>query len=330
MLPKPEILLRWTLGGAFVVLLLKTLAYAVGGSAGFFSDAGESLINVLTALLGLYGIQWTRRPRDREHPYGHGKGDALVGALQAIIVMATAAGLAFTILTGGYIPAQSHAVREVFFLQGGAMSLNLGLAFLLWRNGRRYSSTILRAESLHLLGDVATSFVVLLNFLGLRWGLPEIVDKSVGLGVVIIVGYGSLRILRETTATLMDTQDPRLLERLAAALQAHRRPEWIDLHNVRIQRYGRALHVDGHVTLPWYWSLEKAHEAMKTLEEVLRGELDTEVEFFWHMDPCEPICCSFCEIQDCPYRQAVFEKRRTVTPESLFVNQKGWQPDSAH
>lgn len=331
MLTKPERLLRWNLLGAVGVLLLKASAYGTGGSAGFFSDAGESLVNVITALLGIYGLWWARRPRDPEHPYGHGKVDALISALQALIVIGTAAGLALSILMEHYIPARPEALTEALLYQGAAIGLNTTLAFLLWQAASQYNSSILRAESLHLLGDVGTSVIVVLNFLVLASGIADLLlDKVIGLAIVVLVGYGALRILRETGATLLDTQDPRILHRLAEALEKHHRPEWIDIHNVRIQRYGTALHVDGHVTLPWYWSLQEAHAAMKVLEETLRTELATEVEFFWHMDPCEPICCRICEVQGCPYRTADFQGRRPITPQSLFVNQKAWDPLSSH
>lgn len=327
----PERLLRWSLAGAFIVLLLKVHAYTTGGSAGFFSDAGESLVNILTALLGLYGVWWARRPRDRDHPYGHGKVDTLIAALQALIVIATAGGLALSILTGHYMTAQAGAAPTALLYQAGAMTMNALLAFLLWRGSRVYSSAILRSESFHLLGDVGTSLVVVINFLGLQWHYSNLlIDKLVGLGMVVLVGYGALRILRETGAALVDTQDPYLLRRLADALEKHRRPEWIDLHNVRIQRYGQALHIDGHVTLPWYWTLHDAHEAMKALEHTLRRELGGEVEFFWHMDPCEPVCCPFCEVSGCPHRQKPFLRRRRISPETLFVNQKVWEPSSPH
>ncbi|MCX7764074.1 MAG: cation diffusion facilitator family transporter [Bacteroidia bacterium] len=322
--------MQWSLGGAILVLLLKAAAYITGGSAGFFSDAGESLINVLTALLGLYGVWWSRQPRDREHPYGHGKIDSLIAAIQAIIVVVTAGILAFSILGGKYAPAQVDNLPEVVLYQGGAIGINSTLAFFLWYASRKHRLTILRAESYHLLSDVATSLVVLLNFFALKWGLPASVDRLVGLGVVLVVGYGALRILRDTGAALVDAQDPRLLNRLTELIKAHHRPEWIDIHNVRIQRYGQALHVDGHITLPWYWSLREAHEAMKALEDVLRKELQVEVEFFWHMDPCEPVCCPFCELRACPHRKAPFKKKTSLTPEKLFINQKAWEPGLPH
>ncbi|MCS7297299.1 MAG: cation diffusion facilitator family transporter [Bacteroidia bacterium] len=330
MLSKPEIALRWSLGSALVVLFFKGLAYAIGGSAGFFSDAGESLINILTAVLGMYGIWWARQPRDPDHPYGHGKVDALISAIQALIVISTAAVLAILILSGTYKPPNFQSTQTALLCEGLAISINAALAIWLWRWSHRYHSTILRAESLHLIGDIGTSCAVLLSFLALKWGLPPAIDKGMGLIVVGIVGYGALRILRQTGATLVDAQDQHLLQRLAHAIEKHHRPEWIDLHNVRIQRYGTALHIDGHVTLPWYWSLQQAHTSMKELEALIRRELQAEVEFFWHMDPCEPVCCSACKVEGCEYRQSPFQERHVISPKSLFVNQKTALLSSSH
>ena len=319
----PEGHLRVAIGGAFLTLILKGLSYDSGGGAGLLSDAAESLLNAITAILGLYGVLWAQRPPDPDHPYGHGKVDALIASLQALLVASTAGILAYAILRGSYRPLTPEGLSRVLAYQGAAMLTNAALAGYLWIGYRRHKAQILRTESLHLLGDVVTSLLVIGGFLAVWAGWPSVLDVGVGLVLAGLIGYGAIQILRETGATLIDTQDPKLMRRLAEALERKRRPEWIDIHNVRIQRYGTSLHVDGHVTFPWYWSLRDAHEAMKELEATLRRELRQPVEFFWHMDPCEPVCCKYCRVQGCPYRQSAFEKHLSFTPESLFVNRKG-------
>lgn len=306
-----------------LVLLLKGLAYQVGGGAGLLSDAGESFLNVLTALLGLYGSLWAQRPRDSDHPYGHGKADALFAALQALLVGGTALFLAYTMMTGAYRPLRREAFLLALPYEASAMILNTGLALLLWQGGRRLHSHLLTAEAWHLLSDVATSALVLSGLGAVHAGLPPLLDKGVGLVLVGLIAYGAFRLLRESSAALLDEQDPRLLARLAEALEKHRRPEWIDIHNVRIQRYGTTLHIDGHVTFPWYWSLQQAHSALKDLEKILAEELRRPVEFFWHMDPCEPPCCAHCQVAPCPHRQHPFQSVIPFRPETLFPNQKG-------
>jgi cation diffusion facilitator family transporter len=249
--------------------------------------------------------------------------DSLVSGLQALLVAGTAVYLAYTIVQGRYRPLSQEGFSWVFLYEGIAMGLNGALAYLLWRGAVRHQSQILRAESWHLMADVTTSILVLAGIGAVWMGLSPLVDKGVGLAMVAFIGYGAFQLLRETGATLLDAQDPQLLGRLAEAIEKHRQPAWIDIHNVRIQRYGASLHVDGHVTFPWYWSLREAHAALKDLETLLQQELRQPVEFFWHMDPCEPVCCPYCEIGDCPMRQAPFVRRIPLRPESLFVNQKG-------
>ncbi|MCS6789432.1 MAG: cation diffusion facilitator family transporter [Bacteroidia bacterium] len=319
----PEHYLQIALGGALTGLVFKGMAYGSAGSAGFLSDAGESFVNLLTALLGLYGAWWGRQPRDREHPYGHGKVEALFSTFQVFLIVGTSIALGYTILIGEYKAPIYEQFSRAATYEGIALGLNVALAYSLWRGARRFHSSILRAEALHLLGDSGTSLIVIVNFWGIMQGWSAWVDKGVGLLIIGFMTYGSLDILKETTAVLTDTQDPALLDKLAAALEKHRRPSWIDVHNVRIQHYGKSIHVDGHVTMPWYWSLEQAHAALKEMETLLAREMPKETEFFWHMDPCEEICCKFCAMSECPHRRAPFQRQLTFTASSLFLNHKG-------
>lgn len=319
----PEHYLQIALGGALAGLVFKGLAYGNAGSAGFLSDAGESFVNLLTALLGLYGAWWGRQPRDREHPYGHGKVEALFSTFQVFLIVGTSIALGYTILSGGYKAPVHERFAQAAAYESSAIALNIALAYLLWSGARRFHSSILRAEALHLLGDSGTSLIVILNFWCMMHGWSSWVDKGVGLLIVGFMTYGGLHILKETTAVLTDTQDPVLLDKLAAALEKHRRPFWIDVHNVRIQHYGKIIHIDGHVTMPWYWTLEQAHAALKEMEELLAQEMPKETEFFWHMDPCEAVCCRFCEVSECRYRQAPFQRKLHFTASSLFLNHKG-------
>lgn len=323
MLRRPEDYFRLALGVALLVLLLKALAYEAGGGAGLLSDAAESLVNALTAILGLYGTLLAHQPRDPEHPYGHGKVDSLLSGLQALLIAGTAGFLAYAILHGNFRPLAVEGFYQAYLYEAAAIALNASLSFTFWRAAKRFHSQLLKAESLHLLGDGLTSLLVVAGLGAVQLGLPPVIDKGIGLVLVSFMGYGAFQLLRETGQTLLDAQDPRLLARLVEILQKHRRPEWIDIHNVRIQRYGVSLHIDGHITFPWYWSLQEAHTALKGVEELLRRELHRPVEFFWHMDPCEPSCCAYCLIAECPHRQRPFEQEIPFTPEKLFLNQKG-------
>jgi len=306
-----------------VVLILKAAAYYRAGGAGFLSDASESLLNLLTAAIGLYGTFLARQPRDREHPYGHGKVDDLMSALQAMLVGGGGLFLGYAILMGRFERLQ-YAPKAII-LNALALGLNLLLSVFLFRGSTHVQSRILRSEAWHLLSDVLTSGLVIFGTIGVWAGWPEFLDRAIGLLLSVFIVWGAIRLLGHSASRLIDTQDKALFEQVGKALETHRRPGWIDVHNVRIQRYGANLHIDGHVTFPWYWSLQEAHAELKELERILEKVLGTGVEFFWHMDPCEEVCCPYCEVKDCVYRRLPFVRRLPFTAETLYPNQKGFR-----
>ncbi len=320
---RPEVYVGIAAAFAPVVLILKAAAYYKAGGAGFLSDAGESLLNLLTAAIGTYGAFLARQPRDREHPYGHGKVDDLISALQAILVGGGGLFLGYAILMGRFDRLQ-YAPAAITF-NALALGLNLLLSVFLFKGSVRFQSRILRSEAWHLLSDVLTSGLVIFGTMGVWAGWPDFVDRAVGLLLSVFIVWGAIRLLGYSASRLIDTQDKALFEQVGKALEAHRRPGWIDVHNVRIQRYGTNLHIDGHVTFPWYWSLQEAHAELKELERRLESILGTSVEFFWHMDPCEEVCCPYCEVKDCAYRRAPFTRRLPFTVETLYPNQKGFR-----
>ncbi len=96
---------------------------------------------------------------------------------------------------------------------------------------------------------------------------------------------------------------------VVALLEEHRRPGWVDLHNFRVIQFGRTLHIDCHVTLPWYLTLERAHEEIASIERLVNDMGDRRVELFIHMDPCIPSSCSICSLEGCPERKTAQRER---------------------
>jgi hypothetical protein len=105
-------------------------------------------------------------------------------------------------------------------------------------------------------------------------------------------------------------------------MNSSRQPEWIDLHNVRLIKFGNRLHVDCHLTLPWYLNLKEAHEQIDSFARLVRTEMGDGIEFFIHTDACMPFSCKICSVTDCSQRQHPFEQRITWTIENIFENEK--------
>jgi len=129
--------------------------------------------------------------------------------------------------------------------------------------------------------------------------------------------------MRRSISGLMDETDMKIVDKVITILSAHRRENWIDVHNMRVQQYGNNYHIDCHVTLPYYLELNDAHDEMKKIEKLVNeGFPSSEVEFFIHMDPCIPSCCHYCLKAACPVRSHVFTGEIVWTRDNVLPNRK--------
>ncbi|MEP6700592.1 MAG: cation transporter dimerization domain-containing protein, partial [Bacteroidota bacterium] len=129
-------------------------------------------------------------------------------------------------------------------------------------------------------------------------------------------------ILRRSIAGIMDEADVKLLTRMVQVLNTNRKENWVDLHNLRVIKYGSVLHVDCHLTVPWYLNVHEAHREIDALAELIRKEFGESLELFVHSDGCLPFQCKICNKVRCDVRQHNFEKRIDWTLENVSKNKK--------
>jgi hypothetical protein len=120
----------------------------------------------------------------------------------------------------------------------------------------------------------------------------------------------------------MDQQDMQLLNEMVINLNKNRRVNWIDLHNFRIIKYGSQLHIDCHLTVPWYLNVHEAHDEIDRLISFIQKEFGASIEFFVHTDGCLPFSCRLCDKFTCPVRQHPFKHKLLWTLDNLLSNQK--------
>ncbi len=121
----------------------------------------------------------------------------------------------------------------------------------------------------------------------------------------------------------MDEADLKLIMSVVKILNQHRRKNWVDVHNLRIIKYGHGLHIDCHATIPWYFTLRESHTEVKLIDELISKNLPNEVEFFIHADPCEPPrSCAICIKDDCSVRQQAFKEKVEWKLENVLINEK--------
>ena len=122
---------------------------------------------------------------------------------------------------------------------------------------------------------------------------------------------------------MLDEADYEKLQLLISELQNNRKEKWIDIHNLRVIKYGSNLHVDCHITLPWYEALESAHEEVTAVEKLIKKNLGSDVEFFIHSDPCiMPNSCTICQIKECTFRKAAFKEKIEWNIQNMLPNKK--------
>jgi cation diffusion facilitator family transporter len=308
-----------------ILMLAKFGAYFITHSNAILTDAAESIVNVLASSFAFYSIYLATLPKDENHPYGHGKVEffsafvegTLIGIAGLIIIFKSAYDL--------IVP------REIFQLLDGAVIIaatgviNLLVGYYLIRVGKKERSLTLEADGKHLLTDAVTSGglvvgILLITVTEIFW-LDSVI--SILLGCYIV--YSGYKLTRKSVGGLMDESNVELVKTIVDILQQNRHDAWIDVHNLRAQQYGADLHIDCHITLPYYYDLNQVHTEISDIDKLINGNAERDTELFIHADPCLPECCNYCKIKGCPVRQEAFTEEIGWTVENATKNKKHFE-----
>lgn len=300
---------KWIAAVGIILFIGKLIAWKLTNSDAVFSDAMESIVNVISAFMGLYALYLASIPRDENHPYGHGKVEFVTSAIEGSLI--SIAGL-MIIYEGTNSLLSDKVLNKLdwgIWIIAGTAIINYILGYISIQKGKAENSVVLVASGKHLQSDTITTLGVVLSLVLVYFTKLIWIDSVVALifGVyIIIIGY---KIIRKSLSGIMDEADPEMLERLATFLNENRKAEWIDVHNMKIQQFGSRLHIDAHLTLPWYFELRNAHNEMEELIKLIAKNTDRKVEFNFHMDDCKPTSCAICQVENCPVRQHIFTKK---------------------
>ena len=308
---------------AVSVLLLgaKYHAYRITGSTAILSDALESIVNVVAAVFAIGALIFAGRPADRNHPYGHGKMEFLSAAFEGGLIAFAALVILYEVVQSLTHGVELRSLDLGLAIVLGAGLVNLALGYYLVRTGRRYESLTLIADGRHVLADFYTSAGIVVGLLLVRITGIALLDPVVAAVVAVNLMWTGVRLIRAAAAGLLDEEDPALLDRLLSVLQPHLGQGVIRVHHLRAIRAGRFHHVDAHLVVPEFWSVERSHELSEDVAERVMKDLGVEGEMTLHTDPCHRIYCRMCDLDDCPIRREVFTGRPRLTLEEAV------QPD---
>lgn len=293
-----------------VLFVAKLIAWRLTGSDAVFSDAMESIVNIIAAFMGLYSLYVASKPKDEDHPYGHGKVEFITSGVEgALIIFAGIVILvqAFNSILNENIPDQLDWGMVII---GATGVINYLIGYISYKKGVKENSLVLQSSGKHLQSDTITTLGVVLSLILVYFTKLYWIDAVVALlfgAYIIFVGY---KIIRKSLSGIMDEADEDLLNEIAEILEKIRKPEWVDVHNMKIQQFGSRLHIDAHITLPYYFQLRDAHNQMEEVITSIAANLKRSIEFNFHMDDCKPpSSCEICELQNCLFREKTFVKR---------------------
>jgi cation diffusion facilitator family transporter len=236
---------------SIVLFLLKFVAYYLTHSLSVLSDALESIVNVLAGCIGLYSLYVASKPKDKDHPYGHGKAEFISAAFEGSLIITAGLIILIETVSSFFSPHELRGLDNGVWILLSTAMLNLLAGVIAKKLGRKNNSLALISSGQHLIIDSFTTFGVIIGISIVLVTNYNGIDSFIALLMGLWIIYNGYKIIRESLAGIMDEADMELLSEVVKEINANRDDRWIDLHNLRVIKYGPLMHIDCHLTMPW-------------------------------------------------------------------------------
>jgi cation diffusion facilitator family transporter len=313
---------KWVAILSVALLIIKIIAYYLTQSVAILTDALEGIVNVVAGFFGLYSLHLSAKPRDLDHPYGHGKIEFISAAVEGSMITIAGILIAIEAFKNLINPTPIQQLDVGIILISATAAVNYFVGTICVRTGNKNNSLALIASGKHLLSDTYTTLGILAGLALLYFTKIIWIDSLVALIFSFVILYTGFKIVRQSLAGIMDERDHDLLGKMIRLIDNQRSKNWMDLHNLRIIKYGSVLHIDCHLTVPWYLNVHEAHAEIDKLGKIIRDEFGDSIEFFVHSDGCLPISCPICIKHDCPVRQHAFARQIKWSVDNVGQNEK--------
>lgn len=305
-----------------VLFVGKIIAWQITGSVSVLSDALESVVNVLSGFFGLYSIYLSSLPRDANHPYGHGKVEFISAGFEGTLITLAGGVIIYESMAHFGNTIHPHGYGVGIWIVGASALINYIVGAIALKKGKTNHSLALTASGKHLQTDTISTLAILVGLViisitGWTW-----LDSVIAIAFSLYIMYSGFAIVRQSLAGIMDESDEKLLNELVAFLEENRSPNWVDLHNLRIIKYGAILHMDCHLTVPCYFNVHEAHNEIDKLQALLTNRFGERVELFVHTDGCLDFSCAICDKEDCTQRKQPFANKVHWTVKNISSNLK--------
>ncbi len=294
---------------SILIMGLKFYTYSVTSSNAVMSDALESIVNVVVALIAFWVIRFAMAPADSDHPYGHGKAEYFSASFEGGLI--TFAGLITIIeaIKSFYLPTSLARLDWGLALTLIAGLGNLALGLYLKKVGKYCYSEALLASGEHVLSDVWSTAAAMVGLGIIYLGGSSWIDPLIALVIGLFLVKSGLKIVRKSFGGLLDEADPGVLEKLDSAFKAVRGPEIIDIQQVRVIRSGAYHHIDAYLVMPSFLTLNQISVAKSEFQKRVLSNYLFSGEFHFQVEPCTGNYCQNCLMDHCLIRQSPYLPR---------------------
>jgi cation diffusion facilitator family transporter len=275
-----------SISAALVTMAIKFAAYKLTGSVGLLSDAVESVVNLIAALVALWALWLAGRPADDDHHYGHTKAEYFSSGVEGALVLVAAISIAAVAWPRLFHPVPLERIGVGVAVSALASVINGVVAYILWRAGQARRSVTLTADARHLMTDVWTTVGVIVALLLVSLTHWYILDPLIALAVAANVLWVGARLIRESGLGLLDTALPVEEQEIIHRTLEPWRARGIQFHALRTRSSGMRRFVSLHVLAPGAWTIQQGHDLCEEIERALRQALP-EATVFTHLEPQE-------------------------------------------
>lgn len=276
-----------SIAAAIITISLKAGAYALTGSVGLLSDAIESVVNLLAAVMALSMLTIAARPPDESHSSGHGKAEYFSSNFEGLLILVAAAAIAVTAVERLLNPREIEQVGIGLTVSIIASAVNFVVSRILLKAGKEHGSITLEADAHHLMTDVWTSVGVLFGVGAVVLTGWTILDPLIALAVSANIVYTGVQLIRRSVAGLMDASlSEDELQAIEDVLEKYQQKYEIDFHALRTRQAGARHFISVHVLVPGEWTVHDAHHVAEDIEIEICAAVQNSVTLT-HLEPIE-------------------------------------------
>ena len=274
----------WSIVIAFAVMGLKYVAWWMTGSVALYSDALESIVNVITAAAAFWAIRVSHMPADRNHPFGHHKAEYFSAVLEGVLIVVAALLIIAQVWQTLRHPAAIEQPWQGLAVNGAAAVLNGIWATILIRIGRAEKSPALEGDGQHIMTDVATSAGVIVGLVAAVLTGWHVLDPLLAVLVALNILYQGWRVTGSSLSGLMDRavdldENMRIRDIISANSKGA-----LEVHDLRTRIAGRATFIEFHMVVDAAMTVGESHVICDRIENALKSEIPS-VRVTIHVEP---------------------------------------------